>query len=98
MRRRGCGAILIGLQGSRHKLWWSGNKEGYGEVGVLVKEELYDKVIEVRRVNDRAMSLAIVFESGEICMGICSTKWKIDGRKINFLSISIKGMDYSSHE
>ena len=26
----------------------------------MVKEELYDKVVEVRRVNDRVMSLAIV--------------------------------------
>ena len=43
---------LIGLQGRRHKLWWSGNQEGYGGVGVLVKEELCDKVVEVRRVDD----------------------------------------------
>ena len=28
----------------------------------MVKEELYDKVIEVRRVDDRVMSLAIIFE------------------------------------
>ena len=33
------------------------NEEWYGEVGVLVKEELFEKVIEVRRVNDRVMSL-----------------------------------------
>ena len=43
-------------------MWLSGNHEGYGGVGVLVKEELYDKVFEVRRVNGRVMSLAIVFE------------------------------------
>ena len=42
--------------------WWSGNQEGYGGVGVLVEGELYDKVVEVRRVNDRMMSLAIVVE------------------------------------
>ena len=58
---RRCGARLIGLQGRRCKLWWSGNQKGYGGVGVLAKEELYDKVVEVRRVNDRVMSLAIVF-------------------------------------
>ena len=29
---------------------------------MLVKEELYDKVVEVRRVNDRVMSLVIVLE------------------------------------
>ena len=61
MRWRGCWARLIGLQGRRYKLWWSGNQEGCGGVGVMVKEELYDKVVEVTRVNDRVMSLAIVF-------------------------------------
>ena len=34
------------------RVWW---------VGVLVKEVLYDKFVEVRRANDRVMSLAIVF-------------------------------------
>ena len=29
---------------------------------MLVREELCDKVVEVRRVNDRVISLAIVFE------------------------------------
>ena len=42
-------------------MWWSGNQEGCGGVGVLVKEELYDKVVEIRRVKDRVMSLAIVY-------------------------------------
>ena len=42
--------------------WWSGDQEGHGGVGVLVKEELYDTVVEVRRVNDRVVSLGIVFE------------------------------------
>ena len=41
-------------------MWWSGNQEGHGGVGVLVKEGLYDKVVDVRRVNDRVMSLALV--------------------------------------
>ena len=37
----------VGLQGRRHKLWWSGNQEGFVGVGEVVKEELYDKVVEV---------------------------------------------------
>ena len=49
MRWRGCGSRLIGLQDRRYKLLWSGHQEGYGGVGVLVKEELYDKVVEVKR-------------------------------------------------
>ena len=55
-RWRGCGDGLIGAQCRRCKLWWSGNQEGYGGVGFLVKEELYDKVVEVRRVNDSDVS------------------------------------------
>ena len=39
------------LQCWKYKLWRSGNQEGYGGVGELVKEEVYDKVIEVRRVK-----------------------------------------------
>ena len=51
------------MQGRKHKLRWSGNQEGYGGVGVLVKEGQHDKVIEIRRLNDEVMSLAIVLEA-----------------------------------
>ena len=33
-----------------HKLKWSG--KGDGDVGVMVREELCEKVVEVRRVSD----------------------------------------------
>ena len=62
VRWRGCWSRLIGLQGRKYKLWWSGNQEGCGGVEVLIKGELYDKVIDVRRVDDRVMSLVIVLE------------------------------------
>ena len=61
VRWRECGARLIDLQGRKCGLWWSGNQEGNGWVGVLVKEELHDKVAKARRVNDRVISVAIVF-------------------------------------
>ena len=49
VRWRGCGDNrLIGLQGRKYKLWWSGNQEEHGGVGELVKEELHDKVIDIR--------------------------------------------------
>ena len=59
----------IGLQGRRFKLWWSVNQDGYCRAGVVVKEELCDKVVEVRRVNDRVMYFAVVFEDvvGVVC-------------------------------
>ena len=65
VRWRGCGARLIGVLGRRYKLWWSGNQEWHGGLGVLVKEELYYKVVKVRRVDDRVISLAIVL-GGEV--------------------------------
>ena len=56
MRWRRCGAtLLLGLQGTRYKLWWSGNQEGHGGVDVLVKKELYDKVVKLI-VNDSDVS------------------------------------------
>ena len=70
LRWRGCGARPIGLQGRRYELWWSGNQEGYGGEGLLVKEELFHNVVEVRRVNDRVMSLAIVLE--EVMRVVCA--------------------------
>ena len=53
-----------------YEWWWSGNQEGYGGAGELAKERLRDKVIEVKRTNDRVMSLAIVFE--EVLRVVCA--------------------------
>ena len=36
-------------------------RDGVGGVGVIVKEEQCEKVVEVRRVSDRVMTL-VVFE------------------------------------
>ena len=47
VRWRGQGAQFMGVKGRRYKLWWSGNSDGTGGVGVLVKEELCEKVVEV---------------------------------------------------
>ena len=53
---------MLGLKGRRYDLWWSGKGDGVGGVGVMVKEELCEKVVEVRRVSDRVMTVAVVFE------------------------------------
>ena len=49
VRWRGQGARM---NGTIYKLWWSGKADGVGDLGVMVKEELCEKVIEVRRVSD----------------------------------------------
>ena len=62
VRWRGQGARFLGMKGRRYKLWWSGNSDGTGGVGVLVKEELCEKVVEVRRRSDRVMTVMMVLE------------------------------------
>ena len=43
---------MLGMEGRIYKLWWSGKGDEVGGVGVMVKEELYEMVVEVRRVSD----------------------------------------------
>ena len=45
VRCREQGARFVGIRGRRYKLWWTGNNDGIG-VGILVKEERFEKVIE----------------------------------------------------
>ena len=52
---------MLGMKGRRYKLWWSGKGDRVDCVGVMVKEELCEKVVEVRRVSGRVMT-AVVFE------------------------------------
>ena len=42
-----------------NKVWWSGKGDGSGGVGGIVKEELCAKVVEIRRVGDRLMTVVI---------------------------------------
>ena len=44
VRWRGQEVQFMGVKGRRYKLWWSGNSDRTGGVGVLVKEELCEKV------------------------------------------------------
>ena len=61
VRWRGQGARFVGCRDRRYKLWWSGNNDGIGGVGILVKE-LCEKVVEVQRKSDRGMAMVLVFE------------------------------------
>ena len=47
------------------------NKDGIGGVGNLVKKELCEKVVEVRRKSDRVMAMVLVFEE-EVIEVICA--------------------------
>ena len=52
---------MLRMKGRRYKLWWSRKGDGGGGVGVMVKEELCEKVVEVRRVSGGEMTLDAVF-------------------------------------
>ena len=51
----------MGVKERRYKLWWSGNASGTGGFGILVKEELFEKVVEVRRKSDRVMVVLLTY-------------------------------------
>ena len=54
-------AHFIGVEERRHKLWWSGNNTGKGGVGILVKEDLCESVVEIRRSSDKTMTMCLIF-------------------------------------
>ena len=58
VRYRGQGARILGVKGRRYKLSWSGKGNG---VGVVVKGELCEKVVEVRRLSEIVITV-VVFE------------------------------------
>ena len=62
VRWRGQGARILEMVGRRCRLWWSGKGDGVGGMGVMVKEELCEKVVEVRRVSERVMIVVVLEE------------------------------------
>ena len=52
----------------------SGNQEGHGGVGELVKEEQYDRVVKHRKVNKRVMSFALFFYVEVVVVVVCSSE------------------------
>ena len=52
VRWGGVGSRMLGMKGRKCKLWCSLNGDGVGGVGVMVKEELCEKVLGVRIVSD----------------------------------------------
>ena len=52
-------AEFEGAASRRHKLLWKGDDAGTGEVGVVVKNKLAEKVLEVKRQSMR-VSLVMI--------------------------------------
>ena len=59
-RYKGSGARIIGKYGERYKIFWSGSKDGYAGVGVMVSEEHLKSIVSVDRVNERLMMIKLV--------------------------------------
>ena len=45
---------VLGMEGTRCKLWWSAKGDGVSGVGVMVKEELCEKVVEARKMSEKS--------------------------------------------
>ena len=55
---------MLGMEERRYKLWWSGKGDAFGGDGVMVKEELCEKVVDVGRVRDGVVAVVLIFEEG----------------------------------
>ena len=51
---------MLGMKGRRYKLWLSGKGDGVGGVGIMVNEELCEKVVEV--TSDTLTTVVVVIE------------------------------------
>ena len=69
VRWKGQGARLVGTSGRRYKLWWSRNDAGFAGIGILVKEEISENDVEVRRKSDRVMAIVLTLGREVMRMG-----------------------------
>ncbi|ESN96615.1 hypothetical protein HELRODRAFT_163702 [Helobdella robusta] len=69
IRWKGEGTRFVGAKGGRYKLWWKGD-DGTGGVGVMVRKELVEKVLEVRRRSNGVIVVVMVF--GKIIVRVIS--------------------------
>ena len=61
VRYRNEGSNVIGDAEQKYKFWYKGNPEGTNGVGILIKHELTDNVIDIARHCDRLISIKAVF-------------------------------------
>ena len=59
-RWRGCSTRMITGKHCRYKFLWSGDKSGFGGVGILVAEKWVEKIISVDRTSSWQMSLRLL--------------------------------------
>ena len=59
VRYNGQGTRVYGDE-EMYKFWWSGSESGRNGVGIMVREGLVEEVIEIKRMNDQMMKIAMV--------------------------------------
>ena len=71
--------VFFGVKGRRYILWWCGNDDKTGGVGILV-EELCENVVKVKKRCDKIVAIRLVAitleEDGESNMCVRTKKWK----------------------
>jgi hypothetical protein len=75
-RWKSSGARTIG----KYKFFWSGCSEGKAGVGILVKESWVDKVLEVKRINERIIVLRV--RVGDSVLNLVSVYAPQTGRRM----------------
>ena len=68
----------LGEGSDSYKFWYSSSSSGTNGVGILVRRDLAEDVIEVERISDRIMRIKIVF--GKTIYNIISVYSPQDGR------------------
>lgn len=58
-RWKGGSAHMINGKVSRYKLFWIGNKDGTGGIGILVAERWVKNILDIRRASDRICLMKI---------------------------------------
>ena len=59
-RWTGSDATLMGKGMSRYKIFWQGCKDGKAGVGLLMQDRWIDRIIDVKRVNERIICLKVL--------------------------------------
>ena len=60
VRYKNIGCRVFGSNDEKYKLWYSGNKLGEHGVGIMIKYDLSEDVIEVERFDNRMMKVKMV--------------------------------------
>ena len=60
VRYKNQGNTAFGSNEEKYKLWYNGNKDGTNGVGILVRQELVERVLNVERYSDSLMKITMI--------------------------------------